>query len=160
MKIFIYSLFVFIIISCEKVDLLPITSEDLIEKVATFKDEKAVLVNVWALYCKPCIEEFPMLIDLRKKFYDLEVILINVDFEEEFEEVKNFLKKQNLDSVSYIKRQNDEEFINGLNPNWSGSIPFTVIYAKKTGVVIDYWEGKKSFSKFKSSIELAINSEI
>ena len=50
--------------SCEQTKLLPITAENLKEIVYDFKGKKAVLVNVWALWCKPCVEEFPMIVKL------------------------------------------------------------------------------------------------
>ena len=137
---------------------MPITAEDLIKKVYNFKGEKAVLVNVWALWCIPCIEEFPMIVNLQNEIKDLEVIFVSADFEDQFQEVKHFLKEQNKGSVSYIKIQNDEPFINGLNSNWSGSLPFTVIYGKESGLIIDYWEGKKSFSKFSEAINRALGT--
>ena len=59
---------------------------------------------------------------------------------------------------TYIKDEKDEPFIIGINQNWTGSLPFTIIYSKKSGSVIDSWEGKKSETKFKSAINIAINS--
>ena len=106
---------------CEKTRLIPITSESLNERISIFKGKKAVLVNVWALWCIPCIEEFPMIVNLQNEIKDLEVIFVSADFEDHFQEVKHFLKEQNKGSVSYIKKQKDELFINGLNSNWSGS---------------------------------------
>ena len=142
---------------CEKTKLIPITSESLNEKISIFRGKKAVLVNIWALWCIPCIEEFPMIVNLQNEIKDLEVIFVSADFEDQFQEVKHFLKEQNEGSVSYIKRQKDELFINGLNPNWSGSLPFTVIYGKESGLIIDYWEGKKSYSKFFEAINMALD---
>ena len=157
MKIFVYILFIFAVSGCDKTKLIPITSESLSEKISIFKGKKAVLVNIWALWCIPCIEEFPMIVNLQNEIKDLEVIFVSADFEDQFQEVKHFLKEQNEGSVSYIKRQKDELFINGLNPNWSGSLPFTVIYGKESGLIIDYWEGKKSYSKFFEAINMALD---
>lgn len=158
MRIFIYIFFILTIISCEKTELIPTTSERLKEKVFTFKGKKAVLVNIWALWCEPCVEEFPMIVKLQNEIKDLEVIFVSADFEDQFQEVKHFLKKKNGGSVSYIKSQKDELFINGLNPNWSGSLPFTLIYGKKSGLIIDYWEGKKPLPKFIYAIQNALKS--
>ena len=156
MKFFFLILFVFLTLGCEKTQLFPVTAEVLLEKISSFKGKKAVLVNIWALWCEPCVKEFPTIIQLNNENEDLEVIFVSADFEEQFQEVKYFLKEQNAGSVSYIKRQKDELFINGLNPNWSGSLPFTIIYGKDSGLIIDYWEGKKSFSKFSEAINKAL----
>ena len=52
---------------CERTELIPTTAENINRHIASFKGEKAVLVNIWALWCAPCIEEFPMIVDLQKK---------------------------------------------------------------------------------------------
>lgn len=156
MKFFFLILFVLLTLGCEKTQLFPVTAEVLLEKISSFKGKKAVLVNIWALWCEPCVKEFPTIIQLNNENEDLEVIFVSADFEEQFQEVKYFLKEQNAGSVSYIKRQKDELFINALNPNWSGSLPFTIIYGKDSGLIIDYWEGKKSFSKFSEAINRAL----
>ena len=48
------------------------TAKDLDGKEFTseqvFKDNKITMVNVWATYCPPCINEMPMLETLSKKF--------------------------------------------------------------------------------------------
>ena len=72
---------------------MPTTAEDLIKKVYNFKGEKAVLVNVWALWCKPCVEEFPMIMKLQKEKSDLEVIFVSTDFQEQFQDVGNYCRK-------------------------------------------------------------------
>ena len=126
---------------CERIELIPTTAENINRHIASFKGEKAVLLNIWALWCAPCIEEFPMIVNLQKKTNDLEVIFVNVDFEDQFQDVINFLKNHNVGTVSYIKSQKDEIFINGIHDDWSGSLPFTLIYAKKSGKIVDYLEG-------------------
>ena len=50
--------------ACDKVELLPITSQEIMKIVEMKKDNKAVLLNVWALWCLPCVEEFPMIVEL------------------------------------------------------------------------------------------------
>ena len=156
MKIVTYFLLIFIINSCERRELLPTTAESLIERIYNYKGEKAVLVNVWALWCKPCVEEFPMVVNLVNEWTDLEVIFVSVDFEEELKNVVGFLSEHHPRSVSYYKKQKDDDFINKLNPNWSGSIPYIAIYSKEDGSLVDYWEGKKEKSRFTQSIQKAL----
>ena len=99
-----------------------------------------------------------MIVKLDNEIKDLEVIFISTDFDDRIEDVIDFLSKFEVGNKSYIKAEKDEPFIMGINQNWTGSLPLTIIYSKKSGSVIDLWEGKKSESKFKSSINIAINS--
>ena len=146
----------FINISCERTELMPVTAEDLIKKVYNFKGKKAVLVNVWALWCKPCVEEFPMITKLQKEKNDLEIIFVSADFQEQFEDVLFFLNEHNVGPVSYIKKQKDDPFIEGLHPSWSGSLPFTLVYGKNSGLIVDYWEGIEPKLRFSEAISRAL----
>ena len=148
---------IFFVFSCEKTQLYPATAEILLEKISGFKGKKAVLINVWALWCEPCVEEFPMIVDLKRKNKDLEIIFVSADFEDQFQNVVNFLNNHNVGPLSYIKSQKDEAFIQGLNLNWSGTLPFTIVYSKKSGSIIDSWEGKESAERFQISISKALN---
>ncbi len=52
---------------------------------------KVVLINFWASWCAPCIEEIPSMIKLAEKYGDqIEIIAISADAE--IAEVNNFLK--------------------------------------------------------------------
>ena len=156
MKIVICFLLIFIINGCERKELLPVTAQNLVEKIYSYQGEKAVLVNVWALWCKPCVEEFPMIMKLQKEKSDLEVIFVSTDFQEQFQDVLFFLNKHNVGPVSYIKKQKDEPFIEGLHPNWSGTLPFTLLYGKNSGLIVDYWEGIESQLRFSKAISRAL----
>ena len=59
--------------SCSQVELIPYTSEQIISKIKSFSNQKAVLLNIWALWCVPCVEEFPMIVDLGKEHDELAV---------------------------------------------------------------------------------------
>jgi len=147
-----------IFFSCAKVQLLPITSDSIIQEIKKYKGEKVVLLNVWALWCVPCIEEFPMIVDLGKEIKDLEVIFISADFEDQFKKVESFLNDEGVGGKSYLKQEKDEPFIQGIHPSWTGSLPFTIVYAKESGSIVDFWEGKEPESRFRTAINIAFNS--
>ena len=79
--------------SCGKVDLLPTTASEINQKIKSYKGNKVVLLNIWALWCVPCVEEFPMIVDLDKEIEELEVIFVSADFEDQFNEVRSFLDR-------------------------------------------------------------------
>ena len=158
MKKYIFIFYFLFLINCERLELIPVTAESINKHISGFKGQKAVLVNVWALWCIPCIEEFPMIVKLGNEIKDLEVVFISADFKDQMENVIEFLSSFKVGHKSYIKDEKDEPFIMGINQNWTGSLPFTIIYSKNSGSVIDSWEGKKSESRFRSAINIAISS--
>jgi len=147
-----------LLVSCNDIELIPATSSTIIEKIKSYKGEKAVLLNIWALWCVPCVEEFPMLVEFQKNNTNLEVVFVSADFQDEFENVKSFLVKQGLKSNSYIKNEKDDIFINGINQQWNGSLPFIIIFSKNKGIVVDSWEGKELKSRFELAIDIALSS--
>ena len=99
-----------------------------------------------------------MLVEFQKNNENLEVVFVNVDFQDEFENVKSFLVKQGLKSQSFIKNEKDDIFINGINGQWSGSLPYIIVFSKSKGVVVDSWEGKEPKSRFELAIDIALSS--
>ncbi|HBR68270.1 MAG TPA: hypothetical protein DEA55_02720 [Rhodospirillaceae bacterium] len=60
-----------------------------------------VLLNLWATWCAPCIEELPSLQNLKEHYEGkgLEVLAVSVDREKAVEDLSNFLKMHDLGRV-------------------------------------------------------------
>ncbi len=91
-----------------------------------------LVVNFWATWCVPCVEEFPDLLKLRERYgkRGLEVALVSIDRQRDAETVvREFLRRHNVGFETYIKRSGDDEgFINAVSPGWSGALPATAIF--------------------------------
>lgn len=121
---------------------------------------KAVLLNVWATWCGPCVEEFPDIVALKQKYdAQLAVVFISADFPEDRDRAIEFLREQNVDWETYLKTGKDEPFINALSTEWGGALPFTKIYSKN-GEIVTFWENKASYDTFEKAILDAINTEL
>ncbi|MBJ12161.1 MAG: hypothetical protein CMG62_03660 [Candidatus Marinimicrobia bacterium] len=146
----------FFCFNCGGFELRLITVDELLREVRSYRGEKAVLVNIWATWCKPCVDEFPMIVNLENTEKDLKVIFVSADFIDNKKEVKKFLIQQNLKEDLFIKNQKDQKFIDGLHKDWTGALPFTILFGKTTGKVVDYWEGKRSKKEFLAAIRKTI----
>ncbi len=133
-------------------EVVPVTAGQVLEAVRN-SGEKVVLVNVWATWCSPCLEEFPELVKLQRNYAGkgLRVIFVSADFAEEVDGVYEFLAKQGVDFRTYLKTGNDEEFISTLNPGWSGALPATLIF-DGGGRLVNFREGKASYEKFERMV--------
>lgn len=78
--IFIMALFVTLPVVAEKVDF---TLLDLDGKSVSLSDfrGKWVIVNYWATWCPPCLEEIPDLVELYEENRDT-IVVLGIDFEE------------------------------------------------------------------------------
>lgn len=58
---------------------------------------KVTVVNFWASWCPPCVEEIPSLNNLRKKMQGKPFELISVNYAERKDVIQQFLKEVNVD---------------------------------------------------------------
>ena len=96
-----------------------------------FKDQ-IILINFWATWCKPCIEEFPYENELVNQFKDEPVKIINICMESDSTRWKAILDKNQLKPLNLFSKNNwDEKLardfdINGLPHSvlvdWNGKI--------------------------------------
>ena len=93
---------------------------------------KVLVLNLWATWCKPCIQEFPELLKLQREYRNrgLDVVFISIDDDlKAKQKVLAFLKKMKASGTFYIKQTEDDEmFINAINPKWRGGLPTTLVY--------------------------------
>lgn len=127
------------------------------QKLIRERNGKKLILNVWATWCLPCVEEFPDLVKLSTSLdANYEIAGISVDDPDEIEsKVVPFLKKNNPPFkifVSNFKKQDD--LINALNSKWNGAIPATFIY-DSTGSQRTYFIGSRSLKQFENEIQKA-----
>ena len=98
------------------------------------------VVNFWATWCKPCIEELPYFEKLQATYKDqpLKVLLVSMDFQSKLPAVRSFASTHKLASEVYLaQRKSDQELIDAIDKDWSGALPGTLIV-----------NGKKNIRKF------------
>lgn len=82
----------------------------------TFKNQKLTLIDYWATFCKPCIEDMPKLLELYKEYKDKGVNFISVADEQSpdrIEKAKQILTKNSITWEIYFDK--NKEFPQKLN---------------------------------------------
>lgn len=95
--------------------------------------EKVEVINFWATWCMPCVEELPAFEKLRENYNeDVEIILISLDDEDKIDQLVNpFLEKNNIQStVKLMTHPYAAEWIPQVDAHWDGAIPVTLIKHK------------------------------
>ena len=59
---------------------------------------KVVLLNLWASYCAPCIEELPSLLALQRQMPDLAIVAVSIDQDPDV--YHRFLEKNHVNLVT------------------------------------------------------------
>jgi len=137
----------------------PVTSAEL-KKVIGDAGAPVVLVNMWATWCGPCREEFPDLVKLHRQYAGQGLKVIFVSWDTDVTVAQKFLASQGVDFASFIKAdsESDPKFIDGVEPQWSGAFPATMVY-DGTGKLRAFFEGKKTFLEFESTIRQVMESK-
>ena len=137
----------------DKIEIKEIGLDELSE-IITNRNGRGLLINIWATWCLPCKEEIPDLIRLSDQFKDkIDVVGLSIDYPDELEsKIYPFLNQFKINFTIYVNGEKDaEEFINFLNPKWSGALPASFFYDSE-GNQIDFMFGKKAFKEFEEVV--------
>ena len=91
-----------------------------------------LLLTIWATWCEPCRDEYPMVNELAKQFapQGLRVVGISYDDDAEINLVRHFLARNNPIFPNYRKRMGHvDQFDHGVDPTWRGELPVNFFYS-------------------------------
>jgi thiol-disulfide isomerase/thioredoxin len=104
-------------------------------------DDTTYVINFWATWCAPCIKETAYFEELHREFTDsmLKVVLVSLDFPGEVENrLVPFLHDQGITAqVRIMTDLNYNDWIELVDPGWSGAIPATLIFNEKKRLFLE-----------------------
>lgn len=121
--------------------LIPLDEAGFQKLIASGKG-RVLLVDFWATYCVPCRAEMPQLVALEGRYRSrgLKLIAISADEPEQEAGALEFLRKQRAPLPGYIKRpRDDDQFINAIDPKWSGQLPALFLYDRQGAKVKSFF---------------------
>ena len=115
----------------EEVTLKPIDESGI--KVLVGNDSKKLrLINVWATWCGPCIEELPEFVAIHRMYRGrgFELVTISADSPEEQAKALEVLKKKQVAAANYLFNGSDKyRLMEAVDKESSGPVPYTVLIA-------------------------------
>lgn len=119
---------------------IPVYDDNALAQLLNQKDDLVHVVNLWATWCAPCVKEIPDFERLNEEFKSkgVQVTLISLDMEDQFESKLVPFVKQNIKSdVFVVLPENDTDFPNKFDKNFNGALPATLIYDKDKRYLIN-----------------------
>lgn len=117
-------------------DAEPVTLEPIdvagVSRLVKDTDSKLTVINVWATWCGPCVAELPELVTMNRMYRvrPFRLVTISLDDPDKQAEAIRILKENHVAATNYLFKGSDRDaFAEGLDKNWPGPIPYTLIVA-------------------------------
>jgi len=132
----------------------PLTAPDFAKKVVAPHRGKVLLVNFWATWCEPCVAEMPGLAKAGKQA-GVDLVTVSLDSAKNLEPVRSFLFKAGVTGSQFVASMTDpEQFINGIDASWDGTVPYTLVY-DSNGMLVGRLRGMQDDAGMQRAIAAA-----
>ena len=123
-------------------------------------NDTTYLVNFWATWCTPCVDELPAFERISEEYSreNVKVLLVSLDFPGQVDtRLIPFIEKHDIRSEVLVLDDPDaNKWINKVDPEWSGAIPATLIYNRN---VRDFHEGSFTYDELKQKVEQNLHTK-
>ncbi len=95
---------------------------------------KPLVLNFWATYCKPCLEEMPYFLESAKQFPGIELVLVSMDLPESYPaKLSAFLERKPLQPATHLwlNETDADYFCPRVDAGWQGSLPVSLFVNPK-----------------------------
>ena len=100
-----------------------------LSKLVAARQGKPVVVQLWASWCAPCLEEFPALEALARARPEVAFLSVSIDDESERGAVERLVRERQPPFPVYLKAPGaDDAFIEGVDREWRGNVPALLVY--------------------------------
>ncbi len=145
-------------IEIEKDVKFPVYDFESFEPMLHKEDDITYVINFWATWCKPCIEELPYFEKVNAEFKDknVKVILVSLDMPSMWKSrLEPFVEKKGIASeVVILDDPKQNTWIPKVSEDWGGGIPATLIYGKDKR---SFYERGFTYDELTTELEQFIN---
>lgn len=119
------------------------------------ESDSLLVINFWATWCKPCVEEMPDFLRVEQELKNEKVkfVYLSLDFKRDFEsKLIPFAEKREMKSdVLLLDEPDYDAWINMVDPTWQGSIPATLLLTPNAENR-HFHEGQLTYPELKETI--------
>ena len=113
--------------------------------------DKVVLINGWASWCAPCMEEMPALIKLQEEFKDKGLVVLGLSFDKSREKHRETVAEKSLNFPSiYADQPEVQKFLESVGE--FEAIPFTLI-VDRDGKLVERLDRAGTYDEFQELVK-------
>lgn len=139
---------------------IPFIKADQLTAWKNSASDTVYVLNFWATWCAPCVAELPDFEKLNQAYADkpVRIVLVSTDFRRDVEKrLKPFVERNKLESqVVFIDEKTPNDWIDLVSPEWTGSIPATIIVRKNRDFE-RFFEKQIHFEELEEAVNAALN---
>lgn len=141
-----YFIVIICVVACLQIKAQPIKRwkmNDLLQYMD--QSDSALVINFWATFCGPCIEEIPYFQTISKKYKNQKVklLLVSLDFKEYYpQKIAAFAKRFGFKAeIVWLDEEKPDDFCPRIDSTWSGAMPAT-LFVNKTMLYRNFKEAQ------------------
>ena len=130
-----------------------------LQATAKKTNDTLYVLNFWATWCKPCVNEMPYFEKSAQQFKDrkVKVVFVSLNSAKELQQVEGFISAKKVSEVVLLLSSgNPNVWIDQVDSSWSGAIPATAMY--KGGKKVFFREGEFTQAQLDSIIQTKIKN--
>lgn len=103
-----------------------------VAKLVKNDTDKLLLINIWATWCSPCVDELPEFVTMNRMYRkrNFQMVTISLDEPEQKAMVLKTLQEKHVSCTNYISSiESRDKFAELLDKQWQGPFPYTILVA-------------------------------
>jgi len=109
--------------------------------LTSLENDTTYVINFWATWCSPCVKEIAYFEKMHRQYSQssVKVVLVSLDFPNQAaKRVPSFLSEKEITAPVFLMTNlSYNDWIDQVDPSWSGAIPATLIYRKDQRIFLE-----------------------